>query len=136
MVPVQQVLPAAEADSFMKAYGIFNGTQNETDVIKLADVLLSRPDVVVRNPAIVLIGLRDLQRLIAIGSARAYAGRVPPFDTLVHGRVLIIPNGMPSPFISRLFLRAMAGPPSTPSWCSVRCFSRRHRPGSRRSSGA
>lgn len=50
MAPARQALPAADADSFMKAYGVFNGTQNETGVIKLAGVLLSRPDVVVREP--------------------------------------------------------------------------------------
>ena len=42
---MQQALPTVDADTFMRAYAIFNGTQNETDVIKAAGVLLSRQDV-------------------------------------------------------------------------------------------
>ena len=40
-----QVLPSAGAASFMAAYRVFNGTQNETDVLALAGALLSRQDV-------------------------------------------------------------------------------------------
>ena len=40
-----QVLPAADAANFMKAYAAFNGTNTEADVIKYAGVLLSRKDL-------------------------------------------------------------------------------------------
>ena len=41
----RQILPSAGAASFMAAYRVFNGTQNETDVLALAGALLSRQDV-------------------------------------------------------------------------------------------
>ena len=41
----RQVLPAADAANFMKAYAAFNGTNTEADVIKYAGVLLSRKDL-------------------------------------------------------------------------------------------
>ena len=40
-----QMLPAADASNFMKAYAAFNGTNTEADVIKYASALLSRTDV-------------------------------------------------------------------------------------------
>ena len=43
--PELQVLPAADAANFMKAYAAFNGTNTEADVIKYAGVLLSRKDL-------------------------------------------------------------------------------------------
>lgn len=45
VLPHVPVLPAGDADNFMKAYKAFNGANSEADVIKYADMLLSRPDV-------------------------------------------------------------------------------------------
>ena len=39
-------LPVTDVNNFMSAYQLYNGTQNETDVIRLGNVLLSRQDVV------------------------------------------------------------------------------------------
>ena len=40
-----QTLPPADAEKFMQAYKSFNGSNSEADVIKYANVLLTRKDV-------------------------------------------------------------------------------------------